>query len=355
MRLPPILRQLLSTTSPSDAPPETEHATRLGSAPVDDRFFVKPGYQARRKVKRLADRFVDSKPIVHQPDVYPLAAYFARRLRRDTIVDVGCGGGGKLAQLGSEFQVVGVDMAQNVEHCRASYDFGAWIEWDLERRDTIPVDPELLERSVVICSDVIEHLVDPTALLLNLRAMLDRSALCVLSTPERELTRGPADMGPPANKYHVREWSLAELDRLLRAHRLEPAFIGLTTSDDHRREKKTTLAIIPGSAAAVAPSVRASPPPVEARVAAILPHRGDPKTVRAARWLAGFGVELHLLDLWISDNEEVELRALLGDALLGFERFPKEPGAAEASDAELLARMADLERELGRDLVLFGR
>jgi 2-polyprenyl-3-methyl-5-hydroxy-6-metoxy-1,4-benzoquinol methylase len=166
--------------------PHRPSPDRSATSPVDSSFFIKPGYTARRKVKQLADRFVESKPIVHQPDVYPLAALLAARLGCDTVVDIGCGGGGKLADLHPRFRIVGFDVAQNIDFCRASYSFGTWIERDLERPEAIPLGPDVLQRAVVVCSDVIEHLVDPGHLLRNLRGMLGSAPLCVLSNPRRD-------------------------------------------------------------------------------------------------------------------------------------------------------------------------
>jgi hypothetical protein len=53
-----------------------------------------------------------------------------------------------------------------------------------------------------------------------------------MSTPERDLVRGPDDLGPPGNPHHVREWNLAELERLLTWAGLQVLFIGLTASND---------------------------------------------------------------------------------------------------------------------------
>ena len=42
--------------------------------------------------------------------------------------------------------------------------------------------------------DVIEHLTHPELMLDNLRALVNRVAAIVLSTPERDLTRAPDDL-----------------------------------------------------------------------------------------------------------------------------------------------------------------
>jgi hypothetical protein len=89
-----------------------------------------------------------------------------------------------------------------------------------------------LERSVIVCSDRVEHLVRPEHLPRSLAAALRHAPLLVLSTPERDLARGILDTGPPANDCHIQEWNLAEFARLLEHHGLPPRRLGLTRSDD---------------------------------------------------------------------------------------------------------------------------
>jgi 2-polyprenyl-3-methyl-5-hydroxy-6-metoxy-1,4-benzoquinol methylase len=94
---------------------------------------------------------------------------------------------------------------------------------------------------------VIEHLVDPLKLLAHLKALLERASVALLSTPERDLTRGVEDMGPPLNPSHAREWNTAELRALLEAAGVAPYRIELTESHDKTDAKETMMAILPGA------------------------------------------------------------------------------------------------------------
>jgi hypothetical protein len=164
--------------------------------------------------------------IEYQPDVYRRAARLARRRGASTIVDVGCGNARKLVALHPEFEVIGLDIGSNIERCRAAYPFGAWIEHDLESGTPLPVDDNVLRTSVIVCADVIEHLLAPER---ALRTLSGTPALCLLvSTPDRWRVYGGEHLGPPANPAHVREWSRKELGLLLKSCGLAQGYMTYT-------------------------------------------------------------------------------------------------------------------------------
>lgn len=207
-------------------------------------FFIKPGYQARTQPEYYPD--VHDDGIVWQPEVYPLAATLAFQYDCRYIIDIGCGRARKLAALHPEFEIIGLDFGSNLEHCRAAYPFGKWIEVDLENCEGVELSPEILSNAVIVNSDVIEHLVNPTRLMQLIRSYLVHAKVALISTPERDLERGTQDMGPPANPTHIREWNLVELETMLSREGLRPAYCGLTLSNDREQLRKTSLAVIPG-------------------------------------------------------------------------------------------------------------
>ena len=209
---------------------------------TESRYFLPDDYVARNEPEYFVD---DNLNAVWQPDVYPEAAAVGRRLGAQRIIDLGCGTAGKLVALHPEFEIVGIDFGSNIEACRERYDFGTWMAVDLDRDETLDID---FAGAVLVCADVIEHVLHPERLLGLLKTAREGGASCLLlSTPERELYNEPGHLGPPPNAAHVREWTRAELEQLLASHGLR-GHIGLTRSNDVMPYMQTILAVTPGTA-----------------------------------------------------------------------------------------------------------
>jgi SAM-dependent methyltransferase len=204
-------------------------------------YCLPEGYQARLKPNYFKDADYEG---VWQPDVYPDAATLAERLGAQRIIDVGCGTGQKLASLHPDFEIVGIDYGSNIEVCRQLYDFGTWLEIDLDRDESLGISD--FTNAVLVCADVIEHLVYPEKLLRLLSNALDHGAgAIVLSTPDRDLINMPGNLGPPPNPAHVREWTSGELERFMAVSGLLGRF-GRTRTNDVLPALRTILAIVPG-------------------------------------------------------------------------------------------------------------
>ena len=207
-------------------------------------YFIRSDYRARATPAYFSDDAEQRVGLIWQPDVYASAARLAQRCAAQRLVDVGCGDGQKLAQFGSQFDLCGIDFGANIEACRRRYGFGAWIEHDLDAESLLPIPDDAHARTVLICSDVIEHLVRPDRLLLNLRKALESACALVISTPERDLSRGSADLGPPANPAHVREWTLEEFSAFLGWAGFTNGHVGLTRSNNRHGGRHTILAVL---------------------------------------------------------------------------------------------------------------
>ena len=204
-------------------------------------YCLPRAYQARLEPEYFLDEDYEG---VWQPDVYPDAAAIAERLSARRIIDVGCGTGEKLVALHPDFGIIGLDYGSNIEACQTRYDFGTWLDVDLDRDDSLGISD--FTDSVLICADVIEHLVYPERLLGFLSDALDRGAgALVLSTPDRDLINERGHLGPPLNLAHVREWTSSELERFMAARGLVGHF-GRTRTNDVIPALRTILAVIPG-------------------------------------------------------------------------------------------------------------
>jgi SAM-dependent methyltransferase len=191
-----------------------------------------------------------------QPDVYIAARAFATQRATSRIIDIGCGNGAKLIELSSSAKTIGIDRGANLERARASAPALDWRDHDLQDPGDLPLTPEELAGSLVINADVIEHLPDPQCLLGKLRALHAHVDLILLSTPERHLTRGLRDPGPPGNPAHIQEWTVRELGALLRDAGLANHSLGLIRAHDHSDKVATIFVAIARTAAVLAEADR---------------------------------------------------------------------------------------------------
>jgi hypothetical protein len=301
-------------------------------------FHIKAGYASRDGADYFDDRPYATSDVVHQPDAYALAAHLALHYGADTIVDVGCGSARKLIAL-EGFRKVGVDRGLNLDYCKRSFPNETWVEADLERATGYILEEDLLARSVVICADVVEHLVDPTSLLKLLRRFAGLARAVLITTPDRDLVRGAYDMGPPVNPAHIREWNLDEFVRLLEANDLNPAFVGRTVNNNQDLEKKTIIAIVDGiDVAQVAPS--------EFRPLALIATYNDRDLVESVVVkLLNDNIDVHILDNWSDDGTFERLREIQASCVgLSLERFPAEGPSRYYEWRAILRRKEEIAR-----------
>ena len=188
--------------------------------PVDEQFGIGTDYQPNSAnltyeepgVVYWTDQRIRAS-LRYQWDVYARARAVAEANGVKRVLDVGCGPATKLMEcLAPVCEVVGVDQPGAIALCRERYRSGDFVAINLEN------DTDRIEGSfgLIVCSDVVEHMVDPDRLLDFIRRHASADTTILISTPCRRRLRGPHSCRPPRPE-HIREWTAAEFVSYLRS------------------------------------------------------------------------------------------------------------------------------------------
>lgn len=278
-------------------------------------------YSSRDKSQlRYYDDICHDESSHWQPEVYPFAGHIASRLAAPRIVDLGCGTGRGATSLRSISSIIGVDFGNNIKRAQEIYPDYEWLDFNL---DNISEQEQILlrpaEGSLLICSDVIEHLNKPLELLSFFRECLPTCYGIVLSTPDRNRARGHADLGPPANPAHIREWCFEELGSLMRRSGLNPLVHGFTRNFSATHTRNTQVAFIPGALSGLTPSKQ------HPSTLAIVPCYNEVDIIETTIGkLLGQGIDVHCIDNHSTDGTWELINKEFG-SLIQIERFPDNP------------------------------
>ena len=154
----------------------------------------------------------------YQYYVYKRAAELVGQMGHCSFVDIGCGYPRKVEELILPVtnDITLVDQPSMKSLMEEQFPEMRFIPLNLERMD-ITLEARF---SCVVCADVIEHLLNPDPLLACIRRVLSPNGLAIISTPERDIERGPNCLSSPKAE-HVREWNTAEFAEYLSLGGLE--------------------------------------------------------------------------------------------------------------------------------------
>lgn len=190
-----------------------------------ERYSIKAGYR-ENPVQATYDSSDDpaywdegrlKNAASYQYDVYLAAAGLARKRLARTLLDVGSGPPVKLCELmptGIEISLV--DQPNTARHAAELLPKAQFFSANLE--DALPAIDRKFD--LILCADVIEHLVDPDPCLDFMRHHLAPQGLLLISTPERDSLRGKTCMHSP-HPMHVREWNFNEFAHFLSSRNLD--------------------------------------------------------------------------------------------------------------------------------------
>lgn len=318
--------------------------------PVRNNYFIKKGYRSRPNPQRIK---CEDPSIVRLPYVYPFAAYLGKGYGCKYIIDVGCVNSEKLASLYPEFNIIGIAGIEALRLCRDTYNFGTWLEYDPDGRQKIDISSDVLHSSVIICSDIFEHLADPSGLLIILKQWMDHAPVCLMFTPERDILRGPEDMGPPMDASHVREWNIGEFNRLLGHYGFNVTFTGLTLDNSLDRNRSTLLSIVGNNNVKITYEKKDID---NFKVTAIIPAYNESDILYASimkYYRQGIGV--YVVEGWSQDQTPDILEGLKRNGIiLGYERYPADGPTKYYEWKKVLCRIEELAKVLDSDWFIFS-
>lgn len=155
----------------------------------------------------------------YQKEAYLFCRDFMKENNLNSVIDVGCGSGYKLVTILGDYNTIGIETEPCYTYLRQTYPTLKWMLSGEKEKDFV-IYNELNNPDVVICSDVIEHIVNPDNLVDYLISL--NSKYYIISTPCRYvLSTHPGfsgnhkKSGPPYNKGHVREWTMEEFKKYI--------------------------------------------------------------------------------------------------------------------------------------------
>jgi SAM-dependent methyltransferase len=178
------------------------NARELLGAP--SRYGIRGAYKHRSEYCYFDDTALTDE---YQKEVYVRAADLAAREGLQSVYDIGCGSGYKLVNYLGQYDTTGFDVPETLQYLRRTYPNRKWASASFSERSLAPAD-------LVICSDVIEHVLDPDELM---RFVISASRKwLILSTPDRRREYSALSrfqLGPPHTEHHLREWTFEEFRR----------------------------------------------------------------------------------------------------------------------------------------------
>jgi 2-polyprenyl-3-methyl-5-hydroxy-6-metoxy-1,4-benzoquinol methylase len=148
----------------------------------------------------------------YQYHVYKYALGLMQKERLESFADVGCGTGYKMMNIIYPFfkSTLGIDQEAIVRRNQKKYNEELFEYDDFDN----PQRKVTRKFDVIVCADVIEHLIDPDKLLEYIKDISNKKTHILISTPERDVVNGKSNL-TPKNSEHIREWNLEEFKKYL--------------------------------------------------------------------------------------------------------------------------------------------
>lgn len=208
-------------------------------------YYLPKEYQINTIPEYYLDEIVD-ETLVWQPQVYSLGLEMMLSGGIKNLIDIGSGNGKKLKPfLDAGINVHVFDFGDNLKFIAQEYSSYENINlYECNLEFSIPeLDDTIIWDSIIIASDVIEHIIEPNFFLKLLSAYSKKAPLIFISTPDRDKIRGYGSLQSPENKAHVREWNLNEFICLLKEYSITNTLCGYTTVNNKYIDRSTLLVL----------------------------------------------------------------------------------------------------------------
>lgn len=170
---------------------------------MDKQLFIPKEYNERLNPGQYFDMGMKDE---WQKEVYEKASEIYKENNFKSVVDLGCGSAYKLLNyFPKDATLIGVEEELTYNWLVKEFPNNTWLKFD----DNLELD----QFDLLVCSDVVEHIVDVVSFM-NWMAKQPWK-IAVISTPDRSLLYNPSHIGPPGNGSHVREWTFEEFNNFI--------------------------------------------------------------------------------------------------------------------------------------------
>ena len=162
------------------------------------RYGIKRFYRPRRRSQAFDDTCLTDE---WQLEVYLHAWGLMRKHDLRSVIDIGCGSAYKLITYLGDYETMGMELSPTYEWLRETYPDRTWLESDFTIGKTLAAD-------LVICADVIEHIIDPDTLVDFIRDISCQYVVISTPTGTCSIMSGTPDAGglpqiPPTSESGV--------------------------------------------------------------------------------------------------------------------------------------------------------
>lgn len=177
----------------------------------------------------IDDYYTRSNPIIRYIERRRLETIreLAQPVRSERLLEIGCGGGHVLRMF-PECRLVGVDVSGEML-AKAKKNL-AGFDVELHKGELASLGLEERSFDVIVCTEVLEHVVDPDAILDSIARLAKPGGRVVITFPNDELINGVkgavvrlgisrlppfSSMSWGGDDFHLHVWSIAEMRTLL--------------------------------------------------------------------------------------------------------------------------------------------